>query len=188
MSNSVQTAIQNQLKNIETSTGKSIADWTQIIKNSGFEKHGEQVSFLKTQYGLGHGNANTLVHTAMQSHADAANNDTDWLEDQYKGKENLRPLYNNIVAAINAFGNDVELSPKKTYMSVRRKKQFAIIQPSTKARLDLGLNIKGIDAAGRLEAAGSWNSMCTHRIKLDENSLLSEDIIRWTKQAYEQAG
>ncbi len=188
MSNDVQKAIENQLKNIETSTGKSIAEWTKIIKSAGLEKHGELVNMLKNQYGLGHGNANTLVHTAKQSHADVQGNETDWLEEQYRGKENLRPLYNNIVASINSFGKDVELSPKKAYMSIRRKKQFAIIQPSTKARLDVGLNIKGVHAEGILEPAGSWNSMCTHRIKLDENSVMDNNLVAWLKQAYEQAG
>jgi predicted transport protein len=188
MGNEVQKAIQNQLKNIETSTGKSIAEWSLILKTSGIQKHGELVNFLKTQYGLGHGNANTLVHTAMQSHADAANNETDWLEAQYQGKENLRPLYENLIGKINAFGKDVELSPKKAYMSIRRKKQFAIIQPSTKTRLDLGLNMKGIDAQGMLELAGSWNSMCSHRIKLDENTVIDDKLLAWVKQAYEQAG
>jgi predicted transport protein len=188
MSNDVQKAIENQLKNIETSTGKSIAEWTQIIKSSSLEKHGELVNMLKTKYGLGHGNANTLVHTAKQSHADVPGNETDWLEEQYKGKENLRPLYEGIVAKLQTFGNDVELSPKKAYMSLRRKKQFAIIQPSAKNRLDVGLNIKGMNPSGMLEAAGSWNSMCTHRIKLDDNSTIDDKLVGWMKQAYDQAG
>jgi predicted transport protein len=188
MSNDVQKAIEKQLKNIEASTGKSIAEWKHIIKNSGLEKHGELVNMLKTHFGLGHGNANTLVHTAHQSHADVPGNETDWLKEQYKGKENLRPLYEAIVAKLQTFGNDVELSPKKTYMSLRRKKQFAIIQPSTKTRLDLGLNIKGLNPSEMLEAAGSWNSMCTHRIKLDDNSNIDDSLVDWMKQAYDQAG
>jgi predicted transport protein len=188
MSTDVQKAIENQLKNIEASTGKSIAEWTQIIKSSGLEKHGELVSMLKTTYSLGHGNANTLVHTAKQSHADVPGNETDWLEEQYKGKENLRPLYEAIVSKVQTFGNDVELSPKKTYMSLRRKKQFAIIQPSTKTRIDLGLNIKGVKPEGILEAGGSWNSMCTHRIRLEEGAVIDDALVEWMKQAYAQAG
>jgi len=188
MSNDVQKAIENQLKNIETTTGKSIEVWTQIIKNAGVEKHGELVNMLKTKYGLGHGNANTLVHTAKQSHADVPGNETNWLEEQYKGKENLRPLYEIIVDKLQSFGNDVECSPKKAYMSLRRKKQFAIIQPTTKTRMDIGLNIKGLAPGGILEAAGSWNSMCTHRIKLEENSAIDDSIVGWMKQAYDQAG
>ena len=92
------------------------------------------------------------------------------------------------MAEINKFGKDVEISPKKAYVSLRRKKQFAIIQPTVKTRLDVGLNIKGIAPAGNAEAAGSWNSMCTHRIKVEEEKQINKDLINWIKQAYEQAG
>lgn len=184
----LQQAVANQLKNIEAGTGKSIAEWTAIIQQSGLEKHGELVNMLKSNFGLGHGNANMLVHTAKQSHADAAANETDWLAEQYKGKENLRPLYSQLEQQINSFGSDIEFSPKKGYMSVRRKKQFAIIQPSTKTRMDVGLNLKGTAASGRLENAGSWNGMCTHRIKLDESSIIDDALIGWIRQAYDQAG
>ena len=90
--------------------------------------------------------------------------------------------------AVNAFGKDIEVSPKKAYVSLRRKKQFAIIQPSTKTRLDVGLNIKGLAPSGKLEASGSWNAMCTHRIKIEDASGINEELIAWIRQAYDQAG
>ena len=90
--------------------------------------------------------------------------------------------------AVNALGKDVEISPKKAYVSLRRKKQFAIIQPSTKTRLDVGLNIKGLAPTAKLEASGSWNAMCTHRIKVEDEKGINDELIGWVKQAYEQAG
>ncbi len=89
---------------------------------------------------------------------------------------------------ISRFGNDIEVSPKKAYVSLRRKKQFAIIQPSTKNRLDVGLNIKGVAPEGIAEASGSWNAMCTHRIKVENASTLNADLINWIRKAYDQAG
>ena len=89
---------------------------------------------------------------------------------------------------INSFGKDIEISPKKGYVSLRRKRQFAIIQPSSKTRLDMGVNIKGVAASGNIEAAGSWNAMCTHRIKIDNEKIITKDVINFIKQAYEQAG
>ena len=79
-----------------------------------------------------------VVHYAKQSHAGAAENDTDWIAEQYKGKENLKPWYDKIMNEIHKFGKDIEVSPKKAYVSLRRKKQFAILQPSTKDRFDVG--------------------------------------------------
>lgn len=89
---------------------------------------------------------------------------------------------------INKFGKDVELSPKKAYVSLRRKKQFAIIQPSTKDRLDVGLNIKGVAASGNAEDGSKWNAMCTHRIRVEDAKTINKDLISWIKKAHEQAG
>jgi predicted transport protein len=181
-------AYATQIANIEKSTGKKLSEWTAILNKSGFSKHGELVNFLKTKHGFTHGNANMLVHTAKQSHAQAEENDTDWKAEQYKGKEELKNWYDTIMKEINKFGNDVEVSPKKAYVSLRRKKQFAILQPSTKTRLDIGLNIKGTAPSGIAEAAGSWNAMCTHRIKVEDKKMLNEVLINWIKLGYEQAG
>ena len=181
-------AYATQIANIEKNTGKKLTEWTTILNKSGFSKHGELVNFLKTEHGFTHGNANMLVHTVKQSHAQAEENDTDWITEQYKGKEELKKWYDKIMAGINQFGKDVEVSPKKAYVSLRRKKQFAIIQPSTKTRLDIGLNIKGVAPSGMAEAAGSWNAMCTHRIKIEDEKILNAALINWIKQAYDQAG
>lgn len=185
---SMDKATQTQLANIEKNTGRKLEEWINIVHKSGLEKHGELVNFLKEKHGFSHGNANMVVHYAKQSHAGAEENDTDWVAEQYKGKEKLKLWYDKIMIRVNQFGNDVEVSPKKAYVSLRRKKQFAIIQPSTKTRMDIGLNIKGVDPSGNAEAAGSWNSMCTHRIKVEDEGIIDEVLINWIKKAYEQAG
>ncbi len=185
---SVEKALQTQLANIEHSTGKKLAEWTGILEGSGLSKHGELVNFLKEKHGFTHGNANTLVHMAKQSHAGAAENETDWIAEQYKGKEGLKAWYETIMTMVNSFGHDVEIAPKKTYVSLRRKKQFALIQPSTKTRLDVGLNIKGIEPSGIAEKGSSWNAMCTHRIKIEEAGSINDELRGWLQEAYHQAG
>ena len=185
---SLDKAYATQLANIEKNTGKKLKEWVTILNKSGFSKHGELVNFLKVKHGFTHGNANMLVHNAKQSHAAATENDTDWIAEQYKGKENLKPWHDKIMTEINKFGKDIEVSPKKAYVSLRRKKQFAIIQPSTKDRLDIGLNIKGVPPSGNAEDGSKWNAMCTHRIKIEEEKTVNKDLIAWIKKAYEQAG
>lgn len=181
-------ATQTQITNIEKNTGKKLEEWIAIVNKSGFTKHGELVNFLKEKHGFTHGNANVIVHFAKQSHAGAAENSNDLITEQYKGKEGLKPWYDKIMVEINKFGKDVEMAPKKAYVSLRRKKQFALIQPSTKDRLDVGLNIKGDTPSGIATAAGSWNAMCTHRIKVEDEKIIGKELINLIKQAYEQAG
>lgn len=181
-------ATQTQIANIEKATGKKLDEWIAIVNKSGFAKHGELVNFLKEKHGFTHGNANTIVHFAKQSHAGAAENSDDLIAEQYKGKENLKSWYDKIMAEINKFGKDVEVAPKKAYVSLRRKKQFALIQPSTKDRLDVGLNIKGVAPSGNVEEGAKWNAMCTHRIRIEEEKTINKDLFNWIKQAYDQAG
>ncbi len=176
------------IANIEKTTGKKFEEWITIVNNSKLSKHGELVNFLKEKHGMTHGYANMVVHSAKQSHAGAVENETDWIAEQYKGKENLKPWYDKIMSEINKLGGDIDISPKKAYVSLRRKKQFALIQPSTKARLDVGLNIKGIAPSGIAEAGNSWNAMCTHRIKIDDEKVINNELLNWIRQAYDQAG
>ena len=63
---------------------------------------------------------------------------------------------------INKFGKDIEVSPKKAYVSLRRKKQFAILQPSTKDRFDVGLNIKGVAPSGNVDCMPEAGMPCVH--------------------------
>ena len=176
------------IQNLLEKYGKSMNEWISIVKKSGFEKHGEIVKFLKSEYGFTHGYANLLSHKARQSDA-GSSAPTDLISQQYSAaKQALFPIYQTLTAAIKTFGPDVELAPKKAYVSVRRKKQFAIIQPSTKTRVDVGINCKGKEATDRLEISGSFNAMVSHRVRVTEKSQVDDQLIAWLREAYDNAG
>ncbi|QQS40288.1 MAG: DUF4287 domain-containing protein [Acidobacteriota bacterium] len=175
------------IKNLEEKTGKPFSHWIDVVRKSGLVKHGEIVKMLKTDHEFTHGYANLVAHKAKQSDAGSAE-DADLISDQYKGRENLYPFYTALIKEIQKFGKDVEIAPKKSYVSLRRKKQFALIQPSTKTRLDIGINMKDVKPEGKLEAAGSWNSMCSHRVRVESKDDIDKKVIGWLKEAYEQAG
>lgn len=183
----VEDATQSMIRNLEEKTGKSYAAWQQIARGSKLAKHGEIVKFLKTEHGLSHGYANLIAHEVLQSAAGSFADD-DLLTAQYAGaKAGLRPIYDALVAEIQKFGADVEFSPKKAYVSVRRKKQFACLQPSTATRFDVGINLKGVAPVGRLEASGSFSAMVSHRVRVTNASEVDRELIAWLRQAYEQA-
>ncbi|NJM26851.1 MAG: DUF4287 domain-containing protein, partial [Bacteroidia bacterium] len=54
--------------------------------------------------------------------------------------------------------------------------------------LDIGLNLKGVAVAGRLEASGSFSAMCTHRVKIEQEKEIDKEVLQWLKQAYDTAG
>jgi hypothetical protein len=188
MSNSVDDQISTMEANILAKTGRTSSYWVRKAKEQKLEKHGQIVKFLKTEHGITHGYANLIAHQALQSAA-AYQDDSDLVAVQYAGpKADLKPIYDKLMKEIGKFGKDVEVAPKKAYVSLRRKKQFALIQPSTKTRLDVGINLKGKPATDRLEASGSFNAMVSHRVRLESPADANKELITWLKEAYEAAG
>jgi predicted transport protein len=176
-------ALQTMLDNMPEKTGKSLDEWKELLGKKQFTKHSEAVRYLKSEYGVTHGFANTIV---TLSKADNQSPD-DLLENQYKGKENLFPIYERLVQKISALGNDITITPKKTSVSLIRKKQFALIKPATKTRIDLGLKLKDKPTTDRLEDSGPFGTMCTHRVRISQEGQLDNELLNWLKEAYEKA-
>ena len=172
------------VRNLTDKTGKTLAQWLKIAKGSKLEKHGHLIKFLKSDHGMSHGYANLIAHKTLQSDAGSAANVDDLIDAQYAGKkEGLRPIYEKLIAAVTKFG-DVEVSPKKAYVSLRHAKQFALLQPSTATRLDVGIKLKDVKPAGRLEKSGSFNAMVTHRVRITDKKEVNPELIAWLKAAY----
>lgn len=176
------------IENLHKNTGKTLEQWADIVKKENFAKHGEIIKFLKDKHRLTHGFANLIAHKAKGSDADSAENKNDLIELQYKGKEHFKPLYEKLLYEIKAFGKDFEIAPKNAYVSLRRKKQFAILQPATKTRFEIGINLKGQEPKGKLEAINTPNAMCSHRINLSDIKDIDKEVIGWLKAAYDNAG
>ena len=175
------------IRNLAEKTGKTLAQWMKISRGSKLTKHGEIVKFLKSEHGMTHGYANMVAHKALKSDAGSASNEGDLVEQQYAGsKADLRPIYEKLITTVTKFG-DVEVAPKKAYVSLRRAKQFAIFQPSTATRLDVGIKLKGVEPAGRLEASGSFNSMVTHRVRVESVKNVDKELVAWLRQAHDAA-
>ncbi len=187
MATSPEAAMATMVASLREKTGKTLEQWVALVGTSGKVKHGEIVAWLKSEHGVTHGYANLIAHSALESDAGSvAAGGTDLVEAQYAGaKAGLRPIYDRLIARIEAFGPDVDVSPKKAYVSVRRSKQFAILQPSTASRLDVGLNLKGVPAQGRLEPSGSFNAMVSHRVRVEREGDVDTELVAWLKQAYD---
>ncbi len=189
------------IANMKEKTGKTMPQWLKIAKASKLHKHGELVKHLKSDHGMTHGFANLVAHENLQSSA-ASSNAGDLVASkgdlvaskgalvatQYSGKKaDLKPIYDAVLAAVSKLGVDVEVAPKKAYVSLRRSVQFALVQPSTATRVDLGINLKGVKPQGKLEASGSFNSMVSHRVRLERAQDVDSKVKAWLKQAYVSA-
>jgi hypothetical protein len=189
---SMEKALETQLKNIENRTGKTLDQLYAVIRKSGLNKHGEIRDMLKTDLGMGHGDANTLVHFYFKSDGESAakakgESPADVISEIYSGaKAELRPIHERLMAAINKFG-PFEIAPKKGYISLRRKKQFAMIGPATKTRVEVGLNMKGVKGTERL-AEMKPGGMCQYKVNVTDPKEVDQELIGWIHQAYDSAG
>jgi hypothetical protein len=173
------------IKAIIEKTGKSIDELRATAPTQTFTRHTDAVNWAKTELGLGHGYASLLAKLIMEP--DARNRpDSVRIEGQYAGKKaHWLPLYERILAECRKFGADVGTDASDAYVSlVRNGKKFAIAQPSTADRFDLGIKLKGQPAAGRFEEAGKWNAMVTHRVKITDPAQVDDEVLAWLKQAY----
>lgn len=176
-------ALQTMINNMPDKTGKSLDQWKEILQKKAFAKHGEAVKFLKTEHGVTHGFANTIVSLSKKENI----TEDDLVTNQYKGKEVLLPIYDKLLSEIKKLGNDITIAPKKGSVSIIRKKQFTLIKPATKTRIDLGLKIKDKDFTERLENSGPFGSMCTHRVRLTDVSEVDDELMSWIGEAYNKS-
>ncbi|NQZ09832.1 MAG: DUF4287 domain-containing protein [Algicola sp.] len=168
-------------KNVNEKTGKPMNDWLVIIKQSGLEKHGQIIKMLKADHGVTHGFANLIAHTHLNPETP---DDADLVATQYNGaKQQLKIIYDTIMDKLSEL-EGIEIAPKKAYVSLRHNKQFALIQPSTKTRVDVGINLKGDEPTERLEKSGSFNAMVSHRVRLTDVAQVDDELINWLKEAY----
>jgi len=189
---SVERAKATQIANIQKKTGKSLEELTELIQSSGLSKHGEIRSMLMEKLGLGYGDAYMLAQYVLKTDVQLIVQEKglttdDVLDEIYSGpKANLRPIHEKLMSAINQFGN-FEIAPKKGYISLRRKRQFAMLGPATNTRFELGINIKFLEADDRLveQPAGS---MCNYKVRLTEPEQVDETVVNWLRMAYEKAG
>jgi Domain of unknown function (DUF5655)/Domain of unknown function (DUF4287) len=201
---SVEDGIAAQIRNIEARYGRPLSEWFGLIAASGLTKHTEVVAMLKADHGMAHGAAHRVSLLSRQAVAPdavpapgpataprpAAASPGEVADALYAGrKASLRPLHDELMAMVHAMGPDVSLAPKKGYISLRRpRKQFAMIQPSGAGRIDLGLILPGVPAAGRLEPSGSFNALFTHRVRVTSAGDLDDALAGWLAAAYAAAG
>ncbi len=179
-------AASTMIENLKDKTGHSLDEWRVLISKQRFSKHGEIVKFLKEEHKVTHGYASEIALKVLASDAASAT-DTDGLVDgQYKGKEHLKPYYEKLIAEIQKFGGEFEIAPKKTYVSLKRKKQFIILNPASKTRFEIGFNLKGVEPKGKLEAEKP-NGICSHKINLAAITEIDKEVMDWIKMAFDNA-
>jgi hypothetical protein len=169
--------IQSQLRNIESAYDRSIDELVAEVAESGLTKHTEVVAMLKQRHRMTHGAAHRVSLVARDRLAPSA------ATPPAAPAAPVQAVYEALLQTIVALGQDVEQAPKKGYVSLRRRKQFAMLQPGARW-VNLGLVLPGVEAAGRLESAAKWNALFTHRVRVAAAAEVDDEILAWLRDAY----
>jgi len=177
-------ALRTQIANIEASSGRTMAEWGALAHERGLTKHGQILAWLKTEHGMSHGNANRVALEILRT--DAAPTADDPAAAIYTGRNaGLRPIHDAIVALATSYGPDVELAPKKAWVSLRRTRQFATVGPATATRLEVCLNLPDAPASDRLEAP--VGGMLARRVRLSSDAEIDAEFRGWLREAYDRS-
>ena len=182
-------AIATQLRNIGAKTGCTLDDLRDQMLESGASKHGELRSFAMEAFGLGYGDANTLAHKALDAKGASAtpSADSDALAQIYPPeKAHLRAIHDALVVALAPWG-EYEIAPKKSYVALRRKKQFAMLGPKSAERSELCINLKeevGNDRIVKQKPGG----MCQYAVSLARPEDIDQEVLAVLRQAFDAAG
>ncbi len=180
--------IQAHLDLIQANTGKSPDDFRTEAAERGLTTYRDLKDWLQTAYGLGQGHANLVAHVILTAGQPEPSTDERVAARFAGNKAHWRAAYDTIIDQVSRFGADFRVMPTTTYISLTRAgRKFAIVDPATIGRLDVGLKLKGVAPAGRLTAAGSWNSMVTHRVRIGHPNEIDAELLGWLRQAYEAA-
>jgi len=181
---SVDKAIETQKQNIQAKTGRSLKDLMGWIQKSGSKKHKEIIEAVMQEFSLGWGDANLLASLFLNPPGSQIASIEEITDGYYAGKSEVqRQIHDKAMKMINKLG-EFEIAPKKTYLSFRRKRQFAMLGPASKGRVELGLNMKDISGTDRLleQPAGG---MCQYKVFMEDPSEVDDELMGWVKKAYD---
>jgi hypothetical protein len=182
-------SFQAYLDNVRAKTGKTPDEFAKLALQKGLAKHGDIVKWLRSDFALGHGHATAIAGVVLKKGVPKAAPE-DKLTALFSGKKtSWRTPCDKLMAQIGKFGCDVSVAAGRTYINLLREgKKFAILQPSSSERLDIGIKLKGTSADERFESAGSWNAMVTHRVCISDPTEIDREVLIWLRRAYDAAG
>ncbi|MBA4303246.1 MAG: hypothetical protein C0424_03365 [Sphingobacteriaceae bacterium] len=165
------------INNLPTKTGKTLGEWVSIAKAFKLSKSNDILKKLKSEYELGHVQAQTIVWRMGEEKPYVETNGYE--ENIFK---NTIDLYTKLKSQIQAISDEVSVKPCKTYVPFYRNNQFAIVTEK-KGELVLGLNLKTEHFPELVKAEKLGGSDRINKMIVVNNDNLSQ-VNKYIKEAY----
>ena len=163
---------------LKASTKKDLHGWLAEIATLGTKKRNDIIHSLKQTYGFGHMNASLLAGIFLNGGKPVYGSTDDLLENQFAKAEAMRPLYESFLDFVKKNFPAATVLPKKTYVSILEKREFAAINIKPKElRIGVDLGDRPFDeTVTKSKLSGPMPRISHMVIVTDENSF-NEDML-----------
>ncbi|HLJ87653.1 MAG TPA: DUF5655 domain-containing protein [Candidatus Angelobacter sp.] len=185
--------VQSAIAAMKKKTGRSFDEWMKLIKQEAPSTEKERREWLKAKHGMGTNDAAWIAACSVGKGEDG--DPERYLREAYENvdkmfsgpKEELRPIYDELLKMGKALGEDVKVCPCQTIVPLYRNHVFAQVKPSTRTRIDFGLALKDTKTPKRLIDTGGFakKDRITHRFEIFSVDEIDDEVRRWTRKAYE---
>lgn len=176
------------IDNLKSSTGRTLAEWIKHVGGSGISKRNDIVKWLKEKNGFGQMNASLLAGIYLNNGKPVYGSTDDLLENQFAKSSDMKPLYEAFTAFAQKHLPNSTVLPKKTYVSILEKREFAAINIKPKElRIGFDLGKRAFDeTVGKSKLSGPMPRI-SHMLVLTDKSQLNNDLVELLKLSYQRS-
>ena len=166
-------------------TGKDLNSWMKIIDACATRKRNEVIAWLKAEHGFGHMNASLLAGIHANGGKPVYQSTDALLENQFAKAAEMRPLYEHFLAFVAGNFPNSSVLPKKTYVSILEKREFAAVNIKPK-ELRIGLDLGDRPFDDKIEKAKLSGPMprISHMLVLTDAKQLDASVIEALRQSH----
>ena len=169
-------------------TGKSLEEWVALVQASGVDPLDQKAvrHWLKSEHGVLQNSQWAIADAAARAAGWVRPSVEEYINSQYEGaKAKLRPLFDALRDIIENQGEDVRVEGRGGYTPFVRRRQFAVLQASTKTRIDLGLRFTDPPESALLNP-GNPPGQCSHKIAIHSLEDITQEVKKFINLAYNQ--
>jgi Family of unknown function (DUF5990)/Domain of unknown function (DUF5655) len=173
---------------LESRTGQGVAAWNERIAAAAPQNRaGEQAlrKWLSAEGVTGYAQA-LLVWETFGYPGFLVADAEELIDRQYADRPQLRPVFDAVLAALPDLPGPVTVQARGTLVSlVSPRRAFAVLKPTTKSRVDLGLRLDTTQPEGRIQPARDLGQ-ATVRIPLTTPGDVDDEVQAWLTKAYDE--
>ena len=175
------------IDNLKASTGKSLSEWMKVIAASGVTKRNDILNWLKEKNGFGHMNAALLTGIYQNAGKPVYGSTAELLDNQFAKAADMRPLFESVIAFVQKHFPNSTVLPKKTYVSILEKREFAAINIKPKElRIGLDLGDRAFDETVTKSKLSGPMPRISHMLVITDKTHLNNKLVELLKRSHQR--